>query len=220
MNDQKTYSHQMINYARQFFKLSLKTGNKSFSLEYGLASPERKQRRLANEYKAYNVICDLRKYTTFDACRLLDSYPPQERAGDCHEYSCIALQYGKALEIPNVWLVDHKCHTFLVVANEIELKKKLALKEFDQYKNENIWVCDPWFNIHCELDMYGPMAIIQSSRWSIAGKEICSDWDLQEPANQWCQRLFDGEMKFLRMTDNSGLATHDCNNFLIDIRYD
>lgn len=217
MNDQMTNSHQMMNYARQFFKVSLKTGNKTFSLEYGLASPERKQRRLANVHKAYNAICDLRKHLNYDACRLLDSYSPEERAGDCHEYTCIALQYGRALKVPNIWLVRHEFHTFLVLANESELKNKLALKEFYQYKDEDIWVCDPWFNIHCKLNMYGPMAIMQSSRWSIAGKEICSGWNMQEPANQWCQKLFDGEMRFLRMTDNSGQATHDCKNFFIDI---
>lgn len=216
MNNQMTNSHQMMNYTRHYFKWTLKTGNKTFSLDYGLVSPERKQRRFDNVYKAYNVICDLRTFTNFDECRLLDSYPPEERAGNCHEYNCIALRLGMSMKVPNIWLARHESHTFLVLANEAELKNKLALKEFGQYKNEDIWVCDPWFNIQCKLDMYGPMAIMQASRWSIAGKEIISGWDMQEPANQWCQRLFDGEMKFLRMTDNSGLATRDCKNFFID----
>ncbi|MET4694080.1 hypothetical protein [Endozoicomonas lisbonensis] len=211
--NEMTNAQLMLTYARNFFKGSLKTDNKVFSMNYGLASPERKQKRLDDAKKASAALRRSRLYNNIDALSLLCSAPLEEKAGNCNEYTCVSLQLGMAMEFPNIWLAVHDCHVFLVLANESELKSELALKEFNQYRNDDLWVCDPWFNIHCRLDMYGPMAIVQSSRWSIAGKEICSDY-FQEPANQWYLRLFAGKIRFLRMTDSAGVATRDCNDFL------
>ena len=211
--NEMTNAQLMLTYARNFFKGSLKTDNKVFSADYGLASRQRKQKRLDDAEKASESLDELHQCHNIDILSLLCGTPLEERTSNCNEYTCVALQLGMAMRVPNIWLVDHECHVFLVLANESELTNKLALKEFDQYKNDDFWVCDPWFNIHCKLDMYGPMAIMQSGRWSIAGKEICSEY-FQEPANQWCLRLFAGEMKFLRMTDSVGIATQECDYFL------
>ncbi|MCW7552168.1 hypothetical protein NX722_05805 [Endozoicomonas gorgoniicola] len=203
----------MLTYARNFFKGSLKTDNKVFSMNYGVASPQRKQKRLDNSEKASEAITKSRQYHNIDALSLLSTIPPELRAGNCNEYTFVALQFGMAMKIPNIWLAEHEVHVFLVLADESKLKNDLPLKEFSQYGNDNFWVCDPWFNIHCKLDMYGPMATLQASRWSIAGKEVCSYECFQEPANQWCLRLFEGEIKFQRMTDSVGIATQECDYF-------
>ncbi|UYM16459.1 hypothetical protein [Endozoicomonas euniceicola] len=211
--NEMTNSQLLLTHARQFFKGSLKTDNKVFSMSYGLASPQRKQKRLDDVGKANGVIARLRESNNTDEYLLLRVTPQEERAGNSNEYIVVALQLGIAMEIPYIWLVDHEFHMFLVLADESMHYHKSSLRAFDQYENNDFWVCDPWFNIHCKLAMYGSMASLQSSRWSIAGKEIrtgCS----QEPANLWCLRLFEGEMTFLIMTDRDGMTTDDCNDFL------
>ena len=211
--NEMTNAQLMLTYARQFFKGSLKTDNKFFSMSYGLASPQRKQKRLDNAGKAVKGITKLRQNHNIDLLSILSIIPPELRAGNCNEYTLVALQLGIAMKVPNIWLADHEFHVFLVLADESMHYHKSSLRAFDQYENNDFWVCDPWFNIHCKLAMYGSMASLQSNRWSIAGKEIRTGYS-QEPANLWCQRLFEGEMTFLIMTDSDGMTTDDCNDFL------
>ena len=212
--NEMTNSQFLLNHARQFFKGSSKTNNKVFSMSYGLASPQRKRKRLDDVRKAYGVIARLRESNNkIDEYSLLRATPQEERAGNNDEYILVALQLGIAMKIPHIWLVDHEFHLFLVLADESMHYHKSSLRAFDQYENNNFWVCDPWFNIHCKLAMYGSMASLQSNRWSMAGKEIRTGY-LQEPANLWCLRLFEGEMTFLIMTDSDGMPTDDCNDFL------
>lgn len=210
-----TNAQLMLTYTRNFFKGSLKTSNKTFSRYLGTALPSRRQRRINASDRAAALIPRLRhRRDNIDTVLLLHSMNPNERAGNCKEYTCIALKFGIDTKIPNIWLVNHDLHAFLVLANEPRLQGKLTLNEFEQFKNDEFWVCDAWFNIHCRLDMYAPMVTLQSNYWSLEGKEIYTTDDTHVPASQWCQRLRMIELECSKMTDSAGMPTDDCSDFL------
>ena len=58
--NEMTNSQLLLTCARQFFKGSLKTDNKFFSMSYGQASPQRKQKRLDDAKKANGGISQVR----------------------------------------------------------------------------------------------------------------------------------------------------------------
>ena len=210
-----TNAQLMLTYARNFFKGSLKTSNKTFSRYYGSALPPRRLRRINASEKAAGLIPRLRhRQDNIDAVLLLHAMNPEDRAGSCKEYTCVALKFGLDTKIPNIWLVKHELHGFLVLTNESRLPDKLMLSEFEQFKNDEFWVCDAWFNIHCRMDMYAQMVTLQSNYWTLEGKEIYTTENIHIPANQWCQRLRIGEMEFLRMTDSAGMPTDECSDCL------
>ena len=207
----------MLNHSRSFFKGSLKTDNKTYSLDYGTASGEKKLKRRANCELAYVGIGCLRKEfpekvpaNEFVKHELLRLISRRKRVGNCQEYNNAALMFGYENEIQNIWLISHKEHEFLVLATDPGLSDTLTLSEFCQYKDYNYWVCDPWFNIHCKIDLYGPMVNSKSPQWELEGKERLireTAFDYGEPATRWCQKLFIGNMKAIRMTDSSGQST-------------
>ena len=40
----------------------------------------------------------------------------------------VALQFGMAMNIPNIWLAEHEIHVFLVLADESKLKNDLSIE--------------------------------------------------------------------------------------------
>ena len=204
-------SRLLLEYSRLFFKGSLKTDNKTYSLSYGSASEEKKLVRRANVPRSTKGIEYLRK--TFGVNELakiksIDFIPQEERAGNCQEYNNAVLEVGYENKIPNMWLIIHQIHSFLVLTTDSGLSDTLALSEFCQYEKYNHWVCDPWFNIHCKMHLYGLMVHSKSSQWESEGKEISSILSGRfERATQWCQRLFTGNMEAIRMTDSGGQPT-------------
>ena len=213
MNEME-HARFLRDYSRLFFKNSFKTSNKTYSMSYGTAMPSKKLARIHYCGVAINLIDHYRKtYDNFDSFHFLTSCPQQERAGNCHEYCGIALKYGFENSIENIWLANHEMHGFLILAADPGISATLTLNEFCQYENYNYWVCDPWFNIHCRMHLYGLMANLKSSQWESEGKEIYRDDHNSERATLWCQRLFIDNMTFQRMTDNNGQPTDGLFDF-------
>ena len=205
MNEMES-ARRLLTYARLFFKSSLKSANKTFSMSYGAASPLRKQRRIVHSEKSCKVIGDLRSLSyTHEKLHILHSSAPKERAGNCTEYAEIAIKHGCEMCVQNIWLAIHNLHKFLVLADTPNLSS-LKLSEFWGYENRNFWVCDPWFNIHCKMYLYGQMVTSKSAKWKNEGKEIYFD-GARETAIQWRHRLYSGKIRFTKMTDSNGSPT-------------
>ena len=203
----------LLDYSRLFLKDSFKTSNKIYSMFYGAAELSKKLRRRSHSEISSGLIRDFReKYNRFSIHDFLNSLPREARAGNCGEYAGVALKHGFENKIKNIWLVVHDQHEFLVLAADPGLNATLTLSEFFQYENYNYWVCDPWFNIHCKMHLYGLMVNLKSAQWEFEGKEIQVGIDNNERATQWCQRLFIGNMVALRMTDSSGQPNADYIN--------
>ena len=213
MNEME-HARFLRDYSRLFFRNSFKTSNKTYSMSYGSAKRSKKIARITYSEVAGDLLQHCRKmYDNFDSLQLLTSCPQQERAGNCQEYCGIALKYGFENSIENIWLANHEMHGFLILAADPGISATLTLNEFCQYETYNYWVCDPWFNIHCRMHLYGLMANLKSSQWESEGKEIYKDDYNSERATLWCQRLFIGNMTFRRITDNNGQPTDGLFDF-------
>ena len=213
MNEME-HARLLLDYSRLFFKNSFKTANKTYSMSYGTATLPRKMARINYSQVARDLLQHSRTmYNCLDALQLLISCPQQARAGNCDEYVGIALKYGLENRVENIWMADHEMHEFLILAADPGISDTLALNEFCQYENYDYWVCDPWFNIHCRMHLYGLMANFKSFQWESEGKEIYIDANSTERATLWCQRLFTGNMTFLRMTDSNGQPTAHLTDF-------
>ena len=209
MNEME-HAKLLLDHARLFFKGSFKTSNKTYSTSYGTAALSKKLARINCRGVATSIIDHYRvTYDNFDSFQFLTSCPQQGRAGNCLEYFGIALKYGVENKVENIWVADHDLHGFLILAADPGISATLTLNEFCQYETYNYWVCDPWFNIHCRMHLYGLMVNIKSSQWESEGKEIYKDDYNSERATLWCQRLFIGNMRFRRITDNNGQPTDD-----------
>ena len=207
MNEME-HARFLRDYSRLFFKKSFKTCNKTYSMSYGTATLPKKVARINGTEVANDLIGYYRDmYDNFDSFLLLTSCPQLARAGNCEEYCGIALKCGFENRIENIWMAEHEKHEFLILAADPGISATLTLNQFCQYETYNYWVCDPWFNIHCRMHMYGLMANLKSAQWESEGKEIYKDNYNSERATLWCQRLFIGNMTFRRMTDNNGQPT-------------
>ncbi|MET4696878.1 hypothetical protein V5J35_000067 [Endozoicomonas sp. NE40] len=199
---------KLLMYSRTFFKGSLKSGNKVFSPSGGSASPGRRQRRNENSVEANDWISVLSNHcTTRELLDILALASPEGRSGNCFEYSMIAIRNGVDLHIPNIWLVIHHTHQFLVLA-DIASFNDLEAHEFHQFDSNNFWVCDPWFKIHCRMHLYSLMTSIKSLQWECEGKLIFNS-DHTELPTLWSQKLCVGKMRFIRMTDSAGTPTNE-----------
>ncbi|MCW7554783.1 hypothetical protein NX722_19600 [Endozoicomonas gorgoniicola] len=213
MNEME-HARFLRDYSRLFFKNSFKTSNKTYSMSYGTATLLRKMARINYSEVANDLVGYYRDtYDNFDTLQLLTSSPQLARAGNCEEYCGIALKYGFENRIENIWVADHEIHEFLILAADPGISATLTLNEFCQYENCDYWVCDPWFNIHCRMHLYGLMANFKSCQWESEGKEIYKDVYNSERATLWCQRLFVNDMTIYRMTDNNGQPTDDLYDF-------
>ncbi|MET4709994.1 hypothetical protein [Endozoicomonas lisbonensis] len=200
-------ARQLLIYTRAFFKESLKSSIKTFSLSYGSASPFRKRRRVYDAEKSSEMICHLREhFDTNELLNVLHVLDPLDRAGNCHEYAMVAIDHGVQARIPNIWLVGQNLHQFLVLADSAGFND-LTVNEFCQYEDSSFWVCDPWFNIHCKMHLYHLMVMGKSTQWEHEGKEIYIDDNNTEPASVWSNRLLLEKMQFIKMTDSEGQPT-------------
>ncbi|MET4757502.1 hypothetical protein [Endozoicomonas sp. NE40] len=142
--------------------------------------------------------------------KVLEGCEPQSRFGNCSQYSLIAAKYGLIKKIPNIWIAVHEdgVHAFLVLARASFRFESLTFEDFSEVGDRAFFICDPWFNIACEVGLYKVMVMMKSSQWTQQGKEIFSDiLPDPEPALEWVQRLFVGRIKFYQLTDNSGKPT-------------
>ena len=204
-------ARQLLIYTRAFFKGSLKSCNKTFSLSYGTASTLRKRRRISYGEKSDELTGYLRSVCdTKIMLRILHSFSPRHRTGNCYEYSMVAINHGVKTHIPNIWFASQCSHQFLVLA-DIASFNDLAVDEFRLHENNDFWVCDPWFNIHCKMHLYYLMAVCKTAQWEYEGKEIYVCQDTTEPASIWVNRLLWDKTNFVKMTDSAGQPTSNWN---------
>ncbi|MCW7554772.1 hypothetical protein NX722_19545 [Endozoicomonas gorgoniicola] len=201
-------SKHLLIYSRHFFKESLKTSNKFFFNSYGDASQERKNKRRSNAVQANARILSLRKQTNQKILKILHSLTPSDRAGNCNEYALVAIDYGVKISMPDIWLVSHREHFFVLLANTTSFyQRSIPLSDFSKYKNDSYWICDPWFNIHCKMCEYEAMAHFKAGKWEQEGKRVVMLGRTSIAATDWLLKLSSGEMKFYKMTTHKGIRT-------------
>ncbi|MCW7554771.1 hypothetical protein NX722_19540 [Endozoicomonas gorgoniicola] len=201
-------SKHLLIYSRNFFKESLKASNKFFSDSYGDASQERKNKRGSNAVQADARILSLRKQTNQKKLEILHSLTPSDRAGNCEEYALVAIDYGINISMPDIWLVHHSDHAFVLLANTTLFSlHPIPLSDFSRHKNDNYWICDPWFNIHCKMCEYEAMAHFKAGKWEQEGKRIGVPGCTGTAAKDWPLTLSTGSMIFYKMTTHNGIRT-------------
>ena len=201
-------SKHLLIHSRHFFKESLKAGNKTFSSSYGDASQERKTKRRVNAITANARILFLRKHTNEKMLEMLHCLVPVYRAGNCHEYALVAIDCGIKLSMPDIWLVVHDKHEFILLANTtIFHRHPISLGDFSKYKNDSYWICDPWFNIHCKMCEYEAMVQFKAAKWEREGKKIGLLELTSIAAKEWSLKLSSGKMEFYKMTTHNGTRT-------------
>ena len=201
-------SKHLLIYSRDFFKESLKTSNKFFSNAYGDASQERKNKRGSNAAQADERIISLRKQTNQKMLKILHSLTPSDRVGNCNEYALVAIDYGIKISMPDIWLVSHREHVFVLLANTTSFyQHSIPLSDFSKYKNDSYWICDPWFNIHCKMCEYEAMAHFKAGKWEQEGKRVVMLGHTSIAATDWLLKLSSGKMKFYKMTTHKGIRT-------------
>lgn len=202
-------SKHLLIYSRHFFKESLKASNKIFSTSYGDASHERKNKRRSNAIQADAMILSLRKQTNKKMLKVLHSLTPSDRAGNCHEYAYVAIDYGIKLSMPDIWLVDHDEHVFVLLADTIIFHQQpMPLNDFSKYQNNRYWICDPWLNIHCKMCEYEAMVQLKAGKWEQEGKRIGMMELGSIAAKEWSLKLSSGEMNFYKITTHNGARTY------------
>ena len=201
-------AQELVELSRNFYKGSLKSSNKRYSYAHGTASFDRKLQRNINCEKANSALAGLR--VSGDVYRVLGACDPQNRFGNCSQYSLIAAKYGLMRKIPNIWIAVHEdgVHTFLVLARETFHFDSLTLNDFSEVGDRAFFICDPWFNVACEVGLYKVMITMKAVQWTHQGKDIFSDLlPDPEPAQEWVKRLFVGRILFYQLTDNYGKPT-------------
>ncbi|MET4692898.1 hypothetical protein [Endozoicomonas lisbonensis] len=201
-------SKHLLIYSRNFFKGSLKAGNKTFSTSYGDACQERKKKRNENAIRANTRILFLREHSNEKILEMLYRLIREDRVGNCQEYAFIAIDYGVRISMPDVWLVVHDSHVFVLLADtEIFYQQPMPLSDFSKYKNDRYWICDPWFNIHCKMCEYEPMVSLKAAKWEQEGKRIGTYESTSIAAKEWSLKLSSGEIQFFKMTTHNGTRT-------------
>lgn len=201
-------AQELVELSRSFYKGSLKSSNKRYSYIYGTTPFDQRIRRNINCEKANTALTALNK--SRDVYNILEGCDPQSRFGNCSQYSLIAAKYGLMKKIPNIWIAVHKdgVHAFLVLARETFQFESLTFADFSEVGDRAFFICDPWFNIACEVGLYKVMIMMKSSQWTRQGKEIFSNLlPDPEPVLEWVQRLFVGRIQYYQLTDNDGKPT-------------
>ncbi|UYM18721.1 hypothetical protein [Endozoicomonas euniceicola] len=206
MNEMQN-AHLLLTFARDFFRGSLKSSNKTYSNIYGKASASRKQKRIANGGKAGYAIGALRAYGhASQGVKLLLASDQGQRAGNCCEYASIALRQGVDLKIPNIWFARNNLHGFIILAEE--LPASMLLDDFRHCTGNSFWVCDPWCNLFCEMHQFPMMIMAKAQKWTMEGKEIYLDNDRSIALGIfWAYQLLQTKIFFDRMTDSTGKKT-------------
>ncbi|MCW7554939.1 hypothetical protein NX722_20410 [Endozoicomonas gorgoniicola] len=201
-------AQELLELSRSFYKGSVKSSNKRYSYGYGATPFNRKFQRNFNSKKASSALATIK--APGDIYRTLEACEPQNRFGNCSQYSLIAARYGLMKKIPNIWIAVHEdgVHTFLVLARESFNFESLTFADFSEVGDRAFFVCDPWFNVACEVGLYKIMILMKSSQWADQGKEILSIFSPDpEKATEWVKRLFIGRILFYQLTDNNGNPT-------------
>ena len=204
MNEMQN-AHLLLTFARDFFRGSLKSSNKTYSNIYGKASASRKQKRIANGYKASHAIRDLTSpENAFQTITLLLAMNREQRAGNSGEYAEITARQGVGLKIPDIWLAENDMHTFIVLAGELPFS--MLIDDFRHCTNNNYWVCDPWFNLFCEMHQFPMTVMAKAQKWAKEGKEIyLDDNDIAIAiAPLWAHEMLQTRIFFHRKTDSTG----------------
>lgn len=206
MNEMEN-AHLLLIFARDFFRGSLKSSNKTYSKNYGKATSLRKQRRIEDHDKAGYAIGALRAHEhASQKMKSLLATDREQRAGNCNEYATIALRQGVSLKIPNIWFAENDMHTFIMLAED--LPSSMILNDFQYRVDSNSWVCDPWCNLFCEMHAFPMIIMAKAGKWEMEGKEIYFGNDtIAALATHWAQRLLRTKIYFDRMTDSTGRPT-------------
>ena len=202
-------ARELSEFARDFFRGSLKTANKVYNLEYGSVSEDDKLRRNSNRQKAVRSHIALCKLPVLDRIKTLETWEQENRCGNCHEYAQVAANEGIRRKIPNIWLATlvNGMHCFLVLADTPVQFNTMPITEFKHFEQNDFSVCDPWFNISCKLYLYHSKTFEKACDWNYKGKQITSKlFRTGEPAIQWFHRLVNIKIAFYQITDEKGEA--------------
>jgi hypothetical protein len=115
--------------------------------------------------------------------KTLLSLAPGTHALNCSELTCIAVyvahrELGEP-DTPHVGkasLSSPADHSFCVVASPDNLRK-IEGKTVEDLKtkftsSDDIWVADPWLNVHCQIASYPDMAHAKLAKWQGDNKRI------------------------------------------------
>ena len=205
MNEMEN-AHLLLTFARDFFRDSLKTTNKTYSKCYGDAPLLKKQKRIENRIQAVWPLFYLRKHEhRSKRIESLLATDQKQRAGNCGEYADIVVWQGVNRETPNIWYAENDLHTFIMLAGE--LPDSILTNDFCHCTDNSIWVCDPWCNLVCEMPQYPKSAMEKAQSWEMQGKEIRSSRVESIPATHWVCRMLKTQTSFYRITDSTGRKT-------------
>ncbi|MET4695596.1 hypothetical protein [Endozoicomonas lisbonensis] len=200
---------ELSEFAREYFRGTLKTANKVYSLQYGSVAEDDKLRRNSNRQKAFQSHIDLCKHPVQSRIEILETWEQEKRCGNCLEYAQIAANEGIKRKIPNIWLASYinGLHVFLVLTDTPAQFDIMPIKDFKNFEQNDFFVCDPWFNISCKLCLYHSKTFEKACDWNSKGKEITSKlFRTGEPAIQWFHRLADSKIEFCQITNEKGEA--------------
>ena len=145
----------------------------------------------------------LRKYKKDKVLEMLHRLIPADRVGNCEEYAFVAIDYGIKISMPDIWLVVHDEHVFVLLADTIVFHQHpISLGDFSKYENDSYWICDPWFNIHCKMCEYEAMVQLKAAKWEREGKIVLLETSIA--AKEWSLKLSSGKMRFYKMTTHNG----------------
>ena len=198
---------ELSEFARNFFRGSLKSANKVYSMEYGSVSEDDKLRRNDNRQKAFQLHAALCKHPVRSRIQTLETWEQEKRCGNCLEYAQVAANEGIKRKIPNISLATfvNGIHSFLVLADTPAQLDTMSITEFKNFEQNEFFVCDPWFNISCKLYLYHLKTFEKACDWSKKGKQITSKlFQTGEPVIQWFHRLEDSDIAFFQITNEKG----------------
>lgn len=213
MND-KEYSQFLLTYVRHFFKNSLKSNNKYYSLHYGNKSLEKKMTRNSNA--ASHQLSTIREREGAENIDYLKKMSSHERAGNCGEYMVIALSKAVDDGRCSLWTISIESpyhrdinHELIVIGMKQTVFLPNRLLNMNHYDNANYgYIVDPWMNISCELHLYHIMMQIKVSQWLFDGKEIeVGNSHLQAP--QWFEKIRNSNLDFTNMITDDGSLSED-----------
>ncbi|WP_340610717.1 hypothetical protein [Xenorhabdus bharatensis] len=168
---------------REHFRYGYKSGNKVYSLVYGSKSYERKNYRNDHALDADTCI-EMQRTDSFTVHDMI-AMPPEERAGNCQEYTDLAVYFATNIDlVSTIWVfgcdeypedesTDGVSHTFCVfnlsvIPNNLPRLNNMSSANFPS----DAIVCDPWANIVCLCADYPRKLRNKVFKWYVSGKNI------------------------------------------------
>lgn len=184
---------QMINnMVRDHFKLSLKSDNKIYSMDYGNKDPAMKEWRNINARRAEARLKTIRRHET--DCDKMLGFDVDKRAGNCGEYAAMLLHFSRILNCP-AWEfetesaigTDHIFFVFNLDRHPSYLASVGNMATNNHYPQAI--VCDSWANVVCQYNEYPHAISAKTTKWDSQGKRMRSftsegTWDTQS-AGEW-----------------------------------